>query len=105
MAENISAAKETLPCTGCKTCVGAHFLAVETRKRGLVESCGKVPNGLSSSNDLDETPELEVLACSFQADYNDCSVSFILLPWQPLPKSLITSKLILPVPILTIETS
>ena len=75
------------------TCIGAHFLAVEldtadwfsiaSGPQGCQVSCGIVPYGTASSNDIQQyTSELEVLACSIDTDYNYVGILMIIVNHQ-----------------------
>ena len=74
-----SSVVEALPCSGCfPTCMGAHFPAVEQdnairfsilcRMSGLLWHGSKWSRRFGRS--LQYTPGLEVLACSFDTDFN-----------------------------------
>ena len=64
---------KTLPCSGCLTaCMSAHFLIVKLRYVDRMTHCGMVPNAVTDSIELQVNSlcETEVLACSFDTDFN-----------------------------------
>ena len=64
---------KTLPCSGCFTaCMSAHFPIVKLGYTDRMAHCGMVPNGVANSIEFQLTSlrRIEVLACSFDADFN-----------------------------------
>ena len=63
----------TLPCSGCFTaCMSEHFPVVKVGYADRMIHCGMVPNGVADSIEFQFTPlrRIEVLACSFDTDFN-----------------------------------
>ena len=64
---------KTLPCSGCFTaCMTAHFPIVKLGYTDWMTHCGMVPNGFADSIKFKLTSlcGIEVLACSFDTDFN-----------------------------------
>ena len=64
---------KTLPCSGCFTaCMSAHFPVVKLGYADRMTHCGMVPNGVADSIEFQfkSLHGIEVLACSFDADFN-----------------------------------
>ena len=64
---------KTLPCSGCFTaCMSAHFPVVKLGYADRMTHCGMVPNGVADSIEFQFTSlrGIEVLACSFDTDFN-----------------------------------
>ena len=64
---------KTLPCSGCFTaCMSAHFPVVKLGYADRMTHCGMVPNGVADSKEFQLTSlcGIEVLACSFDTDFN-----------------------------------
>ena len=64
---------KTLPCSGCFiACMSAHFLVVKLGYADRMSHCGMVPNGVADSIEfqLKSLRGIEVLACSFDTDFN-----------------------------------
>ena len=64
---------KTLPCSGYFTpCISAHFPIVKLGYTDRMTHCGMVPNGVADSIEFQLTSlhEIEVLACSFDTDFN-----------------------------------
>ena len=64
---------KTLPCSGCFTaCMSAHFPVVKLGYADRMTHCGMVPNGAADSIEFQLTSlcGIEVLACSFDTDFN-----------------------------------
>ena len=64
---------KTLPCSGCITaCMSAHFPIVKLGYADWMTHCGMVPNEITNSIifQLISSCETEVLACSFDTDFN-----------------------------------
>ena len=69
----LSSMVKTLPCSGCFTaCMSGHFPVVKLGYADRMTHCGMVPNGVADSVKFQFTSlrEIEVLACSFDADFN-----------------------------------
>ena len=67
---------KTLPCSGCFTaCMSAHVPVVKLGYADWITHCGMVPNGVVNSIEfqLASLRGIEVLACSFDTDFN-CSL-------------------------------
>ena len=70
-----SSVVKTLPCSGCFTaCMSAHFPVVKLGYADRMTHCGMVPNGVADSIEFQFTSlrGIEVLACSFDTDFNYC---------------------------------
>ena len=68
-----SSVVKTLPCSGCFTaCMSAHFPVVKLGYADRMTHCGMVPNGVADSIEFQLTSlrGIEVLACSFDTDFN-----------------------------------
>ena len=68
-----SSVVKTLPCSGCLTaCMSAHFPVVKLGYMDRMTHCGMVPNGVADSIEFQFTSlrGIEVLACSFDTDFN-----------------------------------
>ena len=68
-----SSAVKTLPHSGCFTaCMSAHFPIVKLGYADQMTHCGIVPNGVPNSIEFQFTSlsGIEVLACSFDIDFN-----------------------------------
>ena len=68
-----SSVVKTLPCSGCFTaCMSAHFPVVKLGYADRMTHCGMVPNGVADSIEFQLTSlhVIEVLACSFDTDFN-----------------------------------
>ena len=68
-----SSVVKTLPCSGCFTaCMSAHFPVVKLGYADRMTHCGMVPNGIADSIEfrLTSLRRIEVLACSFDIDFN-----------------------------------
>ena len=68
-----SSVVKTLPCSGCLTaCMSAHFPIVKLGYADRMTHCGMVPNGVADSIEFQFTSlrGIEVLACSFDTDFN-----------------------------------
>ena len=64
---------KSLPCSGCFTaCMSAHFPKVKLGYADRITHCGMVPNGVANSTDFQLTSlrGIEVLACSFDTNFN-----------------------------------
>ena len=64
---------KNLPCSVCFTaCMSAHFPVVKLRYADRITHCGMVPNGVAHSIESQFTSlrGIEVLACSFDTDFN-----------------------------------
>ena len=64
---------KTLPCSGCLTaCMSVHFPVVKLGYADRMTHCGMVPNGVADSIEFQFTSlrGIEVLACSFDTDFN-----------------------------------
>ena len=62
-----------LPCSGCFTaCMCVHFPVMKLGYADRVTHCGMVPNGVTDSIKFQLTSlhGIEVLACSFDTDFN-----------------------------------
>ena len=68
-----SSVVKTLPCSGCFTaCIRAHLPVVKLRYADGITHCSMVPNGVTDSIEFQFTSlrGIEVLACSFDTDFN-----------------------------------
>ena len=68
-----SSVVKTLPCSGCFTaCMSVHFPVVKLGYADRMTHCGMVPNGVADSIEFQFTSlrGIEVLACSFDTDFN-----------------------------------
>ena len=68
-----SSVVKTLPCSGCFTaCMSAHFPVVKLGYADPMTHYGMVPNGVADSIEFQFTSlrGIEVLACSFDTDFN-----------------------------------
>ena len=68
-----SSVVKTLPCSGCFTaCISAHFPVVKLEYTDRMTHCGMVLNGVTNliKYQLMSLHETEVLACSFDTDFN-----------------------------------
>ena len=68
-----SSVVKTLPCSGCFTaCMNAHLPIVKLGYTDWMTHCGMVPNGVADSIEFQFTSlrGIEVLACSFDTDFN-----------------------------------
>ena len=68
-----SSVVKTLPCSGCFTaCMSAHFPVVKLGYADRMTHCGMVPNGVANSIEFQLTSlrGIEVLACSFDTNFN-----------------------------------
>ena len=68
-----SSVVKTLPCSGFFTaCMSVHFTIVKLRYMDQITHCGMVPNGVTDSIEFQFTSlcRIEVLACSFDTDFN-----------------------------------
>ena len=68
-----SSVVKTLPCSSCFTaCVSAHFPVVKLGYADRMTHCGMVPNGVADSIEFQFTSlrGIEVLACSFDTNFN-----------------------------------
>ena len=66
---------KTLPCSGCFTaCMSAHFPVVKLGYADGMTYCGMIPNEVANSIKFQLTSwnKIEVLACSFDTDFNYC---------------------------------
>ena len=70
----LSSVVKILPCSGCFTaCMSVHFPVVKLGYADRVTHCGMVPNGVTNliKFQLTSLHEIEVLACSFDTDFNN----------------------------------
>ena len=68
-----SSVVKTLPCSGCFTaCMSVHFPVVKLGYADRMTHCGMVPNAVADSIEFQFTSlrGIEVLACSFDTDFN-----------------------------------
>ena len=68
-----SSVVKTIPCSSCFTaCLSAHFPVVKLGYLGGMTHCGMVPNGVTDLIEFQLTSlrGIEVLACSFDTDFN-----------------------------------
>ena len=68
-----SSVVKILPCSGCFTaCMSVHFPVVKLGYADRVTHCGMVPNGVTNliKFQLTSLHRIEVLACSFDTDFN-----------------------------------
>ena len=68
-----SSVVKTLPCSSCFTAwMNVHFPIVKLGYTDRMTHCGMVPNGVADSIEFQLTSlhEIEVLACSFDTDFN-----------------------------------
>ena len=68
-----SSVVKTLPCSGCFTaCMSVHFPVVKLGYVDQMTHCGMVPDGVADSIEFQLTSlcRIEVLACSFDTDFN-----------------------------------
>ena len=68
-----SSVVKTLPCSGCFTaCMSTHFPIVKLGYADRMSQCDMVPNGVADSIKFQLTSlrGTEVLACSFDTDFN-----------------------------------
>ena len=64
---------KTLLCSGCFTaCMSVHFPIMKLGYSDRMTLCGMVPNGVTDLIEFQLTSlhEIEVLACSFDTDFN-----------------------------------
>ena len=68
-----SSVVKTLPCSGCFTaCMSAHFPVVKLGYADRMTHCSMAPNSVADSIEFQLTSlrGIEVLACSFNTDFN-----------------------------------
>ena len=68
-----SSVVKILPCSGCfKACMSVHFPIVKLGYTDRMTHCGMVPNWVADSIKFQLTSlhGIEVLACSFETDFN-----------------------------------